>query len=193
VHHAYRRCDSNIDRPAAAAILFRLVVASSRRLGVLYRGAARSARAPRWDRLRARVRMDDSEFVEAPSNTSGTLTVERCESGVARGHRQGPRNVMVKVMDSPIRKLLRFPRMPSDVRVARTKWKREQPVIGRTAFSNDQIAESHRVTMANTAASTRHMKSSANRPAADKSASRSRRIRGRQILDSSRAGAADPP
>src|SRR5262245_24069267 len=78
--------------------------------------------------------------------------------------------------------------MPSDVRVARTKWKREQPraeFIGRTAFSNDQIAESHQVTMANTAASTRHMKSSANRPTADKSASRSRRIRGRQILESS--------
>jgi hypothetical protein len=43
--------------------------------------------------------------------------------------------------------------MPSDVRVVRTKWKREQPraeFIGRTAFSNDQIAESHRVTMVNT-------------------------------------------
>jgi hypothetical protein len=86
--------------------------------------------------------------------------------------------------------------MPSDVRVARTKWKREQSraeFIGRTAFSNDQIDESHRVTMVNTTASTRHMKSSANRQTADKSASRSRRIRGRQILESSRAGAADPP
>jgi hypothetical protein len=37
-------------------------------------------------------------------------------------------------------------------------------------FFNDQIVESHRVTMANTAASTRHMKSPATRPTADKSA-----------------------
>src|SRR5262249_33219307 len=62
------------------------------------------------------------------------------------------------------------PPMPSDVRVARTKWNREQPraeFTARTAFSNDQIPESNRVTMANPAASPRHMKSSANRPTTD--------------------------
>jgi hypothetical protein len=103
---------------------------------------------------------------------------------------------MVKVIGSPIRKLLRIP--PHAFRRPRGTHKMETRAaagefIGRTAFSNDQIAESHRVTMVNTTASTRHMKSSANRQTADKSASRSRRIRGRQILESSRAAAADPP